>query len=127
MNKRNFGKTEWTIIIYVIILLLIGLTALYSATNGKEFMEFKKQIIWIVIGIPLFLISTFFDYKIISRFSWIFYIGAILLLIFVLFTGKINGASSWFNIGSFSMQPSEFAKIFTILFLANTLNNMRKK
>ena len=127
MNIRRFNKTEWKIVIYVIILLIMGLVALYSATTGTEFAEFKKQIVWILIGIPILLLMVFVDYRIITRFSVYYYGISIVLLLFVLLTGRINGASSWFNIGSFSMQPSEFAKIAVILFLASNINNLRKK
>ncbi|MGN1310854.1 MAG: FtsW/RodA/SpoVE family cell cycle protein [Clostridia bacterium] len=126
MNKKKLKNTEWKILIYVSILLIIGLIALYSATTSTEFGEFKKQIIWIIIGIPLLLMMMFIDYKILARFSVVFYIISLILLLFVLFTSKVNGASSWFNIGGFSLQPAEFAKITVILFLANIMSKMRK-
>ncbi len=127
MNRRKFTKTEWRIIIYVVLLLVIGLIALYSATSGTEFAEFKKQIIWILIGIPVLLIFTFIDYRILSRFSPIFYGITLALLALVLLTTRINGASSWFNIGAFSLQPSEFGKVTVILFLSKVLSDLREK
>lgn len=127
MNKKRLKNTEWKILIYVILLLIIGLIALYSASTSTEFDEFKKQIIWIAISIPLLFLMMFIDYKIIARFSGIYYIISILLLALVLLTEKINGASSWFNIGSFSMQPGEFAKIAVILFLASVISKFRSK
>ena len=126
MNKKKLKNTEWKILIYVSILLIIGLIALYSATTSTEFAEFKKQIIWIIIGIPLLFMMMSIDYKILARFSVVFYIISLILLLFVLFTSKVNGASSWFNIGGFSLQPAEFAKITVILFLANIMSKMRK-
>ena len=123
MNLNKIKRLDKGIIIYTLILLIIGLVALYSATNGTDHQEFKKQIIWILIGIPVFLFFVFVDYRIISRFSPILYGTSIVLLGFVLLTGKINGASSWFNIGGFSLQPGEFAKIMVVLFLANTMSN----
>lgn len=125
MNKKKLKNTEWKILIYVTLLLIIGLIALYSASTSNEFSEFKKQIMWIAIGIPLLFLMMFIDYKILARFSLVFYIISIILLILVLFTGKVNGASSWFNIGIFSMQPAEFAKIAVMLFLANTISSFR--
>lgn len=125
MNKKKLKNTEWKILIYVTLLLIIGLIALYSASTSNEFSEFKKQIMWIAIGIPLLFLMMFIDYKILARFSLVFYIISIILLVLVLFTGKINGASSWFNIGSFSMQPAEFAKIAVMLFLASTISSFR--
>lgn len=125
MNKKKLKNTEWKILVYVTLLLIIGLIALYSASTSNEFAEFKKQIMWIAIGIPLLIFMMIIDYKILAKFSLVFYIISIILLILVLFTGKINGASSWFNIGSFSMQPAEFAKIAVILFLASTISKLR--
>ena len=127
MNKKKIKNTDWKILICVILLLIIGLIALYSATTSSEFAEFKKQIIWILLGIPLFLIMYFIDYRVLARFSVVFYGISILLLIVVLFTSKINGASSWFNIGAFSLQPAEFAKIAVILFLAYMMSKLRRK
>lgn len=125
MNKKKLKNTEWKILVYVTLLLIIGLVALYSASTSNEFSEFKKQIMWIAIGIPLLIFMMIIDYKILAKFSLVFYIISIILLILVLFTGKINGASSWFNIGSFSMQPAEFAKIAVILFLVSTISKLR--
>ena len=125
MNKKKLKNTEWKILVYVTLLLIIGLIALYSASTSNEFAEFKKQIMWIAIGIPLLIFMMIIDYKILAKFSLVFYIISIILLVLVLFTGKINGASSWFNIGSFSMQPAEFAKIAVILFLASTISKLR--
>ncbi len=125
MNKKKLKNIEWRILIYVFALLIIGLIALYSASTSNEFFEFKKQIIWILVSIPLLILTMCIDYKILARFSWLFYIISVILLILVLFTEKINGANSWFNIGSFSMQPAELAKIAVILFLVNIICKLR--
>ncbi len=125
MNKKKLKNTEWKILIYVTLLLIMGLIVLYSASTSNENAEFKKQIMWIAIGVPLLFLMMFIDYKIIARFSLFFYIISIILLLLVLFTSKVNGASSWFNIGSFSMQPAEFAKIAVMLFLASTISKLR--
>lgn len=125
MNQKKLKNIEWRILIYVFALLIIGLIALYSASTSNEFFEFKKQIIWILVSIPLLILTMCIDYKILARFSWLFYIISVILLILVLFTEKINGANSWFNIGSFSMQPAELAKIAVILFLVNIICKLR--
>ena len=67
----------------------------------------------------------FIDYNVIARFSWIFYAVFMILLVVVLFTGAINGATSWFNMGLLSFQPGELAKIFVILFLSYTIVNIQ--
>lgn len=125
MNKKKLKSTEWKILIYVVLLLIIGLIALYSASTSTEFAEFKKQIMWIIISVPILLFMMLVDYKILARFSIFLYGISIILLILVLLTESINGARSWFNIGGFSLQPGEIAKIAVILFLANTISKMR--
>ena len=117
MRKREFKNIEWSILIVATILCIIGLVALFSATKEAEYDEFNKQCIWIGISLVVMAIVMFIDYDIILRFSPIFYGISIFLLIIVLFTTPVNGARSWFNIGFFSFQPGEFAKIFVILFL----------
>lgn len=125
MNKKRLKNMETKILIYVFILLIVGLIALYSASTSTEFAEFKKQIIWIIISIPVLCVAIFIDYKILAKFSWVFYIISIILLVLVLLTESINGARSWFGIGSFSLQPGEISKIAVILFLANTISKFR--
>lgn len=125
MNKKKLKSTEWKILIYVVLLLIIGLIALYSASTSTEFAEFKKQIMWIITSVPILLFMMLVDYKILARFSIFLYGISIILLILVLLTESINGARSWFNIGGFSLQPGEIAKIAVILFLANTISKMR--
>ena len=127
MNKRILKNTEWSILICVIVLTIIGLIALYSATIDSELDEFKKQCIWILIGLPIMISILFVDYNIIVRFSPYLYGLSIVLLIGVLFTPKINGASSWFNIGFFAFQPADLAKVFVIMFLSYVIVEIQKK
>lgn len=127
MNKRILKNTEWSILICVIILIIMGLIALYSATIDSELYEFKKQCIWVLISIPILVATIFIDYSIIARFSPYFYGLSIILLIAVLFTSAINGATSWFNIGFFAFQPAEIAKVFVIIFLSSVIVRIQKK
>ena len=134
MRKRELKNIEWSIGIIAIILCIIGLVALFSATQGTEYEDFNKQCIWLIISIIIGVVIMLIDYETIVKISPICYGVFILLLIGVLFTTPINGATSWFDIGFFSFQPGEFAKIFVILFLtyaiskiqANDKNNINK-
>jgi len=126
MNKRNIKNIEWGILICSILLFAIGCTALFSATEGTEHAELFKQLQWFGICVPLVVVLTIIDYKTIIKLSPIFYGIFIILLIAVLFTEPINGATSWFDLGFFSFQPAEFAKIFVICFIAYVMSIYNK-
>ena len=122
MKKRFLRNVEWGILICSIILLLIGLVALFSATQESGYSEFKKQILWFLISIPIIVIVMMIDYNTIAKFSPFYYGVFILLLIGVLFTTPVNGARSWYEItDTLKFQPSEMAKIFVIMFEATVI------
>ena len=127
MNKRSVKNLEWSILVCTILLVIIGLISLYSATINSDLYEFKKQCMFVAISIPILIISMVVDYTTIARFSKYLYIASIILLIAVLFTGYVNGARSWFNIGFFAFQPAELAKVFVIIFLSETVVNIQKQ
>lgn len=127
MGKKIFKNMDWGILICIVILLAVGLVALFSATQGSGYEEFKKQIMWVIISIPIMIILIFVDYNTISKISPILYIAIIIALIAVLFTESINGATSWFNIGSVSIQPAEFAKVIVIIALATYISKIQEK
>lgn len=127
MNSGILKNIEWWILILAILLCMVGLVALYSTTQSNDFGDLKKQIIWFVASIVIMLIITFIDYRILVKISPILYGISIILLITVLFTKSINGASSWFNIGALSIQPAEFAKISVVLFLVYVITNVQTK
>lgn len=127
MKQRIFRNMDYGILLCTVILLVIGLVALFSATQNSNYAELKKQIMWLCISIPIMLIVIFVDYDIIAKISPILYGIIIILLIAVLFTKPINGATSWFNIGSVSLQPAEFAKIIVVIFLAYIMAKIQEK
>lgn len=126
MNKKQLKNVEWSILICTIILIAVGLFALGSASKSSDLEDLKKQAMWVVVSIPVFVITMLIDYRMIAKISIGFYIVSIVLLIVVLLTSAINGATSWFSIGPISIQPAEFAKIAVVLFLANIMSKMSK-
>jgi len=127
MRKRELKNIEWSILIAVIILSIIGLVALFSATQQANYEEFNKQCIWLVLSIVVMIIVMMIDYQMIVKLSPIFYGIFIILFIAVLFTKPINGARSWFELGFFSFQPAEVAKIFVVLFLTLVITKIQEK
>lgn len=127
MKNKILKNMEWPVLICVIILAIIGCLELYSVGGQTDYTEFKKQILWFSISIPITVLIVVIDYNLIAKISPILYLIMIGLLVGVLFTNPINGATSWYNIGSVSFQPSEFAKICVILSLSLAIVNVQKK
>ena len=127
MKRKILKNVEWGIFICTILLVIIGLIALTSATKNSDYEELKKQIMWIGISIPIMFIVIFIDYELFSRISPILYGIILILLVAVLFTSSINGATSWFDIGPVSLQPAEFAKVVVILFLAWLMTRIQSR
>jgi len=106
---------------------------IYSASfDGREFeildfsTKYGKQLIWIGLSIPLMIFILFFNSKFIQQFSGILYVLSLLTLIGLFLFGKnINGATSWYSFGGFSIQPSEFAKAFTALAVAKLMSDRK--
>lgn len=127
MVRKILKNIDWGILICVLILLVVGLVALFSATQASDYEELKKQIMWIFISIPIIVLFIFIDYSTFAKASPIFYILIIISLIAVLFTESVNGATSWFNIGKVSIQPAEFAKVIVIIALSTYISKLQEK
>ncbi len=125
MKKKLLKNTEWTVLIVSLLLFVIGLIALFSATQSTEYSEFKKQVQWFLISIPFLVLAYFIDYNIIARFSTVIYIIALGLLVGVLFTEPINGARSWYQFGGTTIQPSELSKVVVVLFMSFFINKLQ--
>jgi rod shape determining protein RodA len=104
-----------------LILFIIGLAAIYSSTlhNHAASGNFEKQVFWGLTGLFVFFIVYYLPTTAFRRIAVPSYLFSLFFLIIVLVIGRrIYGQRSWFGFGSFGFQPSEFAKIGTILGLA---------
>ncbi|MBI3587469.1 MAG: rod shape-determining protein RodA [Ignavibacteriales bacterium] len=101
-------------------LVAMGLLSVYSATyDVGAAAAFHKQVIWAGIGFIALLISAFFPIRSLQRISFPLYGGMLLVLLVVLVVGKtVAGSKSWFGVGGLGGQPSELAKVTTVLALA---------
>lgn len=129
MNQKikKIFDLDFLIIIPIFTLMIIGILFIYSSgidSSGNSVSnEYIKQIIWVVIGVVILITISLIDYRKLKDISFWIYIGFALLLIYTRIFGKyVNGARSWIGIGDFGIQPSEFAKIGFILFLAKFLS-----
>jgi rod shape determining protein RodA len=107
-----------------LLLALIGLVSIYSATYDARASEiFMKQVAWLGAGTILLAIAALLPFRLLQTLSVPAYLFSLFLLVIVLLLGKtVSGSTSWFNLGSFRIQPSEFAKITTVLALASYLS-----
>lgn len=124
------NKVNLKILVPIIILCLISLLDMYGASYTSSLYKnaFIRQLAFIIFGIVVFILLYKINFKTILDYSMYFYIIGIISLIMVLFVGKnINGASSWFKIGSISFQPSEIFKIFYLLFLTKVIIESKNK
>jgi rod shape determining protein RodA len=121
---------DWVLILLYLTLVVMGWVSIYAATvspTDTEILDFStlygKHIQKIGFGFILAVIVISIDSKFYERFSGVIYIITLLSLVgLFLFGSTINGATSWYSIGSFTLQPSEFAKVGTALALANFLS-----
>ncbi len=127
MRKDSFlNKIDFVFLISAMLIICSGLLALYSSTYMSEGLEtnslFFRQAVWITIGLIAMFIITFTPLKVFYALSYHFYLLSIVLLIFVLLN---PGTSRWIYIAGIQFQPSEFAKIATILALSRFLTESK--
>lgn len=127
-------KFDWISFAIVISLIIIGLMMIYAAgyQPEAEIPFFKtqagRQSIFIVAALVILTGAHLIDWKFWSGFAYPFYAFTILLLGMVLvFGATINGSRSWFQLGGFSFQPAELAKVGTIMALASFLSHHRTR
>lgn len=131
MKIKRLLELDFFLFFSAVLMTCFGILFIYSSGITSEgFLvsnEYVKQIIWACTGIVIALIIALFDYRRIYDFSFYIYLGTLALLLYTVFFGRlVNGARSWIGIGSFGIQPSEFAKIATILFLARFLDTSKR-
>ncbi len=134
---RKIKFFDWTFFILILLLLILGLTIQYSLSLGLEsdnFFIFKKHLAFIILGLIVFFLLSFFDFRILKQLAPLLYLFIVLLLIFVLILGKpIRGVKGWYFLGLAYFQPVELAKIVFIIIMAKIItekireNNELKK
>ena len=128
-------KMDKTLLIASILLLIIGLVMVFSASNVTSFMKFKttpyhffnRQLVFMIVSVIISVIMIRIDSKVYGYFSWFIILGLIALLVAVLVSGKmVNQARSWINILGIQFQPSEFVKVASIVWVSSICANKSK-
>ncbi len=116
LKQYKLRNYHFQLVISILVLNIIGILIIGSAKHSVQ----KMQILGCIIGMVAMVIVSLMDYSFILRFTWLYYIGIIVLLGLVM-TGigdSAGGAQRWIDFGGFRFQPSELAKIVLILFFA---------
>ena len=136
MNVASKHKADTVFISLILIIVVFGLVALTSASGPSAYEKFgdsyfllKRQIVFgLLPGLVLFFLLSRYDYERWKKLSWLIYGVTIvaLLLVFLPNIGlTLNGARSWVNIGPYSFQPAEIAKLGVIMSTAYLLASKR--
>ena len=139
MRKRKTGQTlhlsnlNFKIIIYALILSIIGIFMVHSATQNEAVTGMltttQKQILGMVIGLVLMMILTCIDYHKLIKYSIVFYVISMALLIYVKYINPLNisNANRWMRLPGFgTIQPSEFSKVAVVLMAVFVLIRIQK-
>ena len=131
MNIKRLIEIDFTLLISIFLLSIFGILFIYSSgltSAGVQVSdEYARQIIWVGAGFFLLIGIALIDYRRLYDFSGYLYLAILVILLYTKLFGRVvNGARSWIGIGSFGVQPSEFAKICTILYLAKFLESTQR-
>jgi rod shape determining protein RodA len=130
-RSRGSKGVDFQLVVYYLLLVVIGWLTIYSSANNHihevSFFSlenvYTKQLLFIGTSIIIAFVILMIDSRLFMHYAMYIYFFTLLLMILVLFIGtNINGAHAWIKIGSFSIQPTEFAKFATALALAKFFN-----
>ncbi len=132
-GKSVLKRIDWLSVLFYLLLVSIGWVNIYSSTfteNGESIFDFGtlhgKQLSFIMASFASIIILLALEANFYERFSSVFYIVSMLSLLGLFVFGKtISGATSWYDLGFFNLQPAEFAKVATALALAKYLSDIQ--
>jgi rod shape determining protein RodA len=123
-NQSVTSNIDWICVIIYILLVVLGWLNIYSSSLSSEEGTSDKQLIFILFAIPLIFTVLYVDGKFYEKYASIIFVVSLISLLGLFAFGKtIAGQRCWYAIGSFTLQPSEFAKAATALALAKYLSD----
>jgi rod shape determining protein RodA len=130
-NRRYMADFDWGLLSLALGLAAFGVLEIWSVTaqSPKTAGYWQRQLFGIGIGLVVMFLATLYDYRrILNAAPYLYGVGVILLALVLTPLGKeVNGNRSWLYFGSFGFQPSEMAKIFTLMLLAYYLAGVKKR
>jgi rod shape determining protein RodA len=134
--RHGAHGTDWVLVSAVALLTTIGMVSVYAATrnhliaSGRSGTSYlTRDLANLLVGVLIATPAALMDYRQLRSWAPVLYGGTVLLLLAVLTPAgsSINGAHGWFSLGPVQLEPSEFAKIAVILFLAAVLSERRDR
>lgn len=127
LKRFPLRKVDKLLLFSAVALAAFGVLMIYSATRAKEPSTYylKRQLMYFLVGVLLMVLGASFDYRKIMPYSKIIYGITLLLLAVVFVFPETGGAHRWISLGFFDFQPSELAKLVTILMLATFIADRR--
>jgi rod shape determining protein RodA len=127
-ERRLFFHLDWLLLGAILIVSVMGIAMIYSATQATSPRLFQSQVYALLLGLVALTVALAIDYRTLADKSHWIYIAIVLLLIYVMFFGVVRGgARRWIPLGVFNLQPSEFAKIAVALVLAKFFGESRRQ
>ncbi len=132
-GKSVLKRIDWLTVLFYLLLVTIGWVNIYSSTftdGNASIFDFGtlhgKQLSFIIVSLASIIILLALEASFYERFSSVFYIVSMVSLLGLFIFGKtISGATSWYDLGFFNLQPAEFAKVATALALAKYLSDIQ--
>lgn len=121
VSDRRRNRPDWILFATMVVLAIFGLVMIYSATRASGSFPMERQMIFVAVGIVIFLVTSFIDYREYRAITPYLYGGVVLLLAAVFFFPERNGARRWIDFGFIDLQPAEVAKVVVVLALASIL------
>lgn len=132
IDTRRKGEPDLLLFILIFVLAGIGIAMCYSASAvsamksmGDSFFYLKKQLVWFGISFMALLVVQEIDYRIYRRYTRLMLFISLVLLVLVLIPGlghEAKGSARWINFGYARLQPSEFVKIFMVIYLVKVFS-----
>jgi len=115
---KNLKFIDHTVLLSALILTALGIIVIYSISFGSGAKIYFLQLIYAILGLMLFFVFTFLDYRLLKGAAVILYFAGLLLLIIVLIFGRSGSAARWLNLGLFYFQPAEIFKVVAIVYFS---------
>lgn len=130
IRKIHIKDVDYIMLLCMTVLIGVGIYCIKQAFLFTDEPEdsYTKQLLGVALGYVMIIVILFFDYHFICKLSPLLYIGIVgVLALTLIIGGRINNVKRWIVVFGIRLQPSEFAKVILILFLAFLLNHFRTK